>query len=307
MSRSYPPAFRFFLHPPLHPALSIAFLLCGAWLAGAPGVRAQCTPEDTTLCLFGGRFAVEVDWVDRGTQNTHAAHMVSLSDDQGYAWFLSAAEVETVIRMVDARQLGVGFWVFAASLSDLEFTLRITDTTTGTQQEYVNPAGELITVADTQSFADSLRSLPPAPQLGSQASPMVVGDEFRLLEGRFAVSVDWSASRTGDSGIGIPVPISDQSGYFWFFSPTGVDLMVKFVDARSTDARFWLYAGPLTDVEYMLTVTDLATGVERIYRQEEGSPLAFVDRRSFPDVVDLFTNGFESGDVSGWTAAVAAP
>jgi hypothetical protein len=42
--------------------------------------------------------------------------------------------------------------VFYGALSNVDYTLTVTDTTTGTVKTYHNPAGQFASVGDTQAF-----------------------------------------------------------------------------------------------------------------------------------------------------------
>ncbi len=66
---------------------------------------------------------------------------MSLSADTGYFWFTSASNVEVIIKVLDARTFNNHFWVFYGALSNLQYTLTITDTVTGTVKTYNNPLG----------------------------------------------------------------------------------------------------------------------------------------------------------------------
>lgn len=56
-----------------------------------------------------------------------------------------------------------------------------------------------------------------------------------------------------------PVQLTGDTGYFWFFNASNVELVVKVLDACHF-GRFWVFAGGLTNVDVDLTVTDTATG-----------------------------------------------
>jgi hypothetical protein len=47
-------------------------------------------------------------------------------------------------------------------------------------------------------------------------------------------------------------------------------MVVKVLDARGVNGRFWVFYGSLTNVRFELTVTDTETGVERVYRNASG-------------------------------------
>jgi hypothetical protein len=53
---------------------------------------------------------------------------------------------------VDGRAFNEKFWVFYGALSNVEYTITVTDTATGAVRTYVNPFGQLASVADTAAF-----------------------------------------------------------------------------------------------------------------------------------------------------------
>jgi len=77
---------------------------------------------------------------------------VPLTSDTGYFWFFSANNIELVIKAVDGRAFNNKFWVFYGALSNVEYTITVTDTLTGAVKTYVNPFGQLASVADTAAF-----------------------------------------------------------------------------------------------------------------------------------------------------------
>ena len=58
-----------------------------------------------------------------------------------------------------------------------------------------------------------------------------------LNASRFEAEVSWRDSR-GRTGVGQAVPITADTGYFWFFSETNIELVVKVLDARSLNQKF---------------------------------------------------------------------
>jgi hypothetical protein len=87
---------------------------------------------------------------------------------------------------------------------------------------------------------------------------------------RFQVSANWRTP-DGTTGHGQAVPFSDDSGYFWFFGPNNVEVVVKALNACSTTVpRFWVFAAGLTDVQVDLTVTDTKTGTVKTYNNPLG-------------------------------------
>ena len=66
-----------------------------------------------------------------------------------------------------------------------------------------------------------------------------------LNDSRFEVEVSWrdSRDRTGD---GQAKSITADTGYFWFFSETNIELVIKVLDARSINQKYWVFFGALT-------------------------------------------------------------
>jgi hypothetical protein len=111
-----------------------------------------CPPSNTALCLNGNRFRVEVEWRSYNDGSTGVGQAVYLTGDTGYFWFFSAANVELVVKVLDGRPVNNHFWVFYGALSDVEYTLTVTDTESGQVKTYFNPPHNLASVADTTAF-----------------------------------------------------------------------------------------------------------------------------------------------------------
>ncbi len=120
------------------------------WFSALSG--SVCTGDATTLCLNTGRFKVQVNWrvLSDGTSGVGTA--VPLTGDTGYFWFFSGNNVELLVKVVDGRVVNNKFWVFYGALSNVEYTITVTDTATGSVKTYFNPSGQLASVADTSAF-----------------------------------------------------------------------------------------------------------------------------------------------------------
>ncbi|HET9211798.1 MAG TPA: hypothetical protein VFR03_15425 [Thermoanaerobaculia bacterium] len=110
-------------------------------------------------------------------------------------------------------------------------------------------------------------------------------DTLCLRDGRFRVEVSWQ-DHQGNTGVGHPVPLGEDTGTFWFFSESNVELLVKILDGRGINGRFWVFYGSLSDVEYEVRVVDTLTGQTRTYRNEPGHIASKADVDAFPDVPD---------------------
>jgi hypothetical protein len=116
------------------------------------GAEAACSADGITLCLNASRFQVRVDWRVPAQGTNGRGQAVALTSDTGYFWFFSANNVELVIKVVDGRPVNNRFWVFYGALSNVEYTITVTDTQTGAVKTYFNPSGTLASVADTAAF-----------------------------------------------------------------------------------------------------------------------------------------------------------
>jgi hypothetical protein len=89
------------------------------------------------------------------------------------------------------------------------------------------------------------------------------GTTLCLDEGRFKVEVAWNTK--DGTGFGSAVPLTDLSGYFWFFNPANVELTIKVLNGCSLNNHYWIFLSGLTNVGVQVTVTDLQTGTKKTY------------------------------------------
>jgi hypothetical protein len=103
------------------------------------------------------------------------------------------------------------------------------------------------------------------------AGACVAGDTRLCLNGgRFQVEAQWTAN--GQTALGHAVPLTADTGYFWFFASTNVEVVLKVLNACGFNQRYWVYAGGLTDVRVHITVTDTLTGRTKTYDNPAGTP-----------------------------------
>ena len=99
---------------------------------------AACRPGPKTLCLQKGRFQVTADWQNPGNGQGGQAGAVPLSPLTGAFYFESANSPELMVKILDQ---GGRIDFFYGTLSDLPYSIQVTDTRTGTLNTYRNPAG----------------------------------------------------------------------------------------------------------------------------------------------------------------------
>ena len=113
----------------------------------------SCRPDPSTLCLGNGRFRVTTNW-RRPDGSTGAGAAVPITNDTGYFWFFDAKNIEVVTKVLDGCGVNGHHWVFSGGLTNVEVTLAVTDTQTGTVTTYANPLGTPFEpIQDTSAFA----------------------------------------------------------------------------------------------------------------------------------------------------------
>ncbi|NJL26742.1 MAG: hypothetical protein HC897_02135 [Thermoanaerobaculia bacterium] len=113
-----------------------------------------CEEGSETFCLNHGRFRVEVDWRDFMGRSGAGQTVPFSSDDSGNFWFFKPDNWEVLVKVLDGCSANDRFWVFASAATNVEYTLRVTDTSTSVTKTYFKPLGEAApAITDTQAFA----------------------------------------------------------------------------------------------------------------------------------------------------------
>ena len=91
-------------------------------------------------------------------------------------------------------------------------------------------------------------------------------DTLCLNGDRFAIEVEFETPPpASQTGLGQRVELTPDTGYFWFFTSTNVEMVVKVLNACGINSRYWVFAGGLTNVRVVITVRDSQTGKIRTY------------------------------------------
>jgi len=253
-----------------------------------------CTADSTTLCLLGGRFRVKAEYADYGGGRGQA-HAAGLTGDTGTFWFFNSANVEVIAKMVSFCGGGTNnVAVYAAGLTDLDVTLHVTDTRTETTRDYRNLLGTGFTPIRDGPFAcpaaasrsgeellgrtrtartgteivktTSWAEVPPSPT----ATCAPDATTLCLSNGRFRVQAAYR-DYGGGAGAGQALPLSSDTGAFWFFNAANVEVVAKMVSfCGGGTNNVAIYAGGLTDVGVTTTVTDVQTGLTKTYTNALG-------------------------------------
>ncbi|MEM7584932.1 MAG: PKD domain-containing protein [Acidobacteriota bacterium] len=270
----------------------------------------SCGGEGSGMCLNQDRFAVEVEWTDFDGQAGIGTVAPQGSDDSGIFWFFDSTNLEMLVKVLDGCALNDHFWVFAAATTNVGYTLRVTDTFSGQVQEFTNPVGTSApSITATEAFATCAVSSPgaggpgadgpgtstalraPREPTGSSAHPEVPtasdsdcqadATQLCLNRSRFQVEVVWRDFE-GQTGDGSTVFNLEDSGMFWFFSPTNWEMLVKVLDGCAVNGNYWVFGTATTNVEYTLKVTDTESGEVREYHNPLGvASAAITDTAAF--------------------------
>jgi hypothetical protein len=270
----------------------------------------------TELLLQGGRFKLDVTWQvpPQGTSGVGTA--VPIAPDTGAFWFFSPSNFEMMVKVLDGRAINGHWWVFLGALTNVQFDLTVTDLGTGAVWTYHNPYGTQPTVQDTSAFstfspppdrvlstthevAPAIPGLDPADLVraelasGHPATARATSAEATdasctpdatslcLTASRFKVQVAWSVPSQGTSGNGTAIALTADTGVFWFFSSDNLELILKVLDARVINNHFWVFYGPLSNVQYTITITDTQTNAVKTYFNPYGSVASVADTSAF--------------------------
>ena len=131
-------------------AASMLFLVEAARPAG------QCVSDETTRCLRDSRFAVEAEWFLADGRRGSAAVVPEGTNDSALFRFFDSANWEVLLKILDGCAINQAVWVFAASTTDLGYSIRVTDTVTNQVRVYSNePGTPAAAVTDAVAFPGS--------------------------------------------------------------------------------------------------------------------------------------------------------
>jgi hypothetical protein len=251
-------------------ALSASF----ASLRGFLDPPAPCRPGPDTLCLLNNRFRVKVSYQNQFDGSSGTGRPIPRSNISGFFSFGDPSNVELLVKILDFGDVVKVFW---GQLTNLRYNLEVMDTRTGQIQNYTNTAGDCGGI--DQNFAASvLPSTAPKSMVRAAGTCRSGPSTLCLLQGRFAVEVDWRNQANNTSGQGGAAALSNVTGTFTFGDRSNVELMVKMLNFGDRVALFW---GALSDLEYTLKVTDTETGQAKTYRSTAGRLCGGLDINAF--------------------------
>ena len=280
----------------------------------------ECRAGEEFLCLRESRFEVQVHWKNNdraGDYGFGRSVPVEVSDESGLFWFFSPANIELVVKVLDGREIDDHHWVFYGALSDVEYWITVQDVVAGVRRTYHNMQGRICGQNDTKAFPESRVSAVAAtaaeggsmgstgvdllrieaPPFGPTGVALPVErdghcepgpERLCVLDNRFSLEVRFIDPNESNPGVDpekaatvVDSLTTAETGFFWFFTPSNIELAAKVLDGRANNGHFWLLYGGVSDVEYTLTVTDTVTGFTEPYTNEQGSICGVVDTETF--------------------------
>ena len=241
--------------------------------SGGGGGTGNCPANH--LCLLNGRFQVSATWQNQFDGSSGDAGAVPSTNFAGFLYFTSPTNIELAVKILD---FGSEIKVFYSQLTNLRFTLRVTDTFSGRVKTYSNTAGECGAIDDNFLTGQAAAS---SAGMASLSLPSIVGGKcvadsstLCLLGTRFAVTVDWRNQFDDASGTGKPRTLSNLSGAFAFQDPANLELLIKTLDFGD---RVLVLYGALSNLEYAIHVTEAATGRTKTYSNPAGKFCGGID------------------------------
>jgi hypothetical protein len=80
------------------------------------------------------------------------------------------------------------------------------------------------------------------------------------------VEVAWSTGTSTGQGAVVPLPSAPDSGLFYFFAPSNIEMLIKVLNACVPPFNhYWVFFAATTNVEFGVVVTDTQNGKTRAY------------------------------------------
>jgi len=251
-----------------------------AAMRAAPAPQSNCAPkgqmqfgqqisDSVTLTSCISSSGGSTTYVDFWTLNATAGHTIQIDVHSVLIFVATVQDFTTGATLASTNDCG-----FSAANCTLTYTIP-------TSGPYLIGFGALNTGSYTL-FATDLTAAQPTPTPTTTPGPSGCAtlSTQLCLDGHYTVSVHWDTS-DGRSGDGTPVPLTANTGYFWFFDSTNVELTVKVLDGHAINGHEWVFYGALSNVHYVITVTDTVSNTFRTYENPQGTQASVGDTTAF--------------------------
>lgn len=115
-----------------------------------------CRTAGDSLCVLSGRYRIRL--TAKNPRDGATGEGVAIAQNDLYGYFSipsltgNPGNVEVAVKMLDAREVNGKFWIFYGGLTDLEYTLTVTEISTNATRTYTKPGRAFIGGADTSAF-----------------------------------------------------------------------------------------------------------------------------------------------------------
>ena len=139
-----------------------------------------------------------------------------------------------------------------------------------------------VTLSATNAGGTNVTSKSVTVAQGGQVPCVQDASTLCLSNDRYRVTAQWQKT-DGTSGNGNAISLTSDSGYFWFFDPSNIELITKVLNACGLNANYWVFGAGLTNVKVTVDVLDTSTGVSEQYVNPLGTAFQPIqDTAAFP-------------------------
>ena len=161
-------------------------------------------------------------------------------------------------------RVGTILQAVAAPLIDgLRITVAVKETATVTLGGVIASA----TVTDNRTN-DSTAILGQRSSAASSGLCVPDAQTLCLSDNRFKVTATYQSG----AGSATAIPGTSDTGQFWFFSASNVEMVIKVLNGCGINNRYWVFAGGLTNVQVTMTVADMSNGTIKTYVNPQSTP-----------------------------------
>lgn len=122
----------------------------------------EVEPREHALSLHDGRFIATIEWLIPDSA-AGFGFAKTLASESGWFWFFSPDNLEVTLKVLDGRPVNGHWWIFVASMTDVQFIVTVHDNRTGCfspinihspcpSWTYTNPPSVNANRLDTRAF-----------------------------------------------------------------------------------------------------------------------------------------------------------
>jgi len=194
---------------------------------GAPAAPSNLTAQSA------GATSIELAWTSHSTNETGFRVQSKVLDGSPFQDLLPLAPAGSASMAATGLQPGTGY---------------------GFRVRAENATGSSAYTAEADAATDTT----PAPCVAD-------ANTLCLSGGRFKVSVAWVTSNQNGRGTTVPLTGNPDSGLFYFFAASNIEMLIKVINGCSLNNSYWVFFAATTNVQMAVTVVDTTTGKTRVY------------------------------------------